>query len=118
MTLQALRNLDGDEAFATVLFRVADHRHGSATSAEFVALAERVSGQDLGEFFAHGVAGDAERAGQDGRDNGSVSRASRYGRPAREQHRLRGKPVSKRLAGSRDQLGGAPAELVAGQHRE
>ena len=29
----------------------AQHRHGNATTAELVALAEQVSGQDLGEFF-------------------------------------------------------------------
>ena len=52
MTLQALRNRIGDEAFWTVLRTwVADHRHGNATTAELVALAEQVSGQDLGEFF-------------------------------------------------------------------
>ncbi len=52
MTLQALRNRIGDEAFWAVLRTwVADHRHGNATTAELVALAEQVSGQDLGEFF-------------------------------------------------------------------
>jgi aminopeptidase N len=30
---------------------VADHRRDNATTAEFVALAEQVSGQDLGDFF-------------------------------------------------------------------
>jgi aminopeptidase N len=52
MTLQALRNRIGDEAFWTVLHTwVADHRHGNATTTAFVALAEQVGGQDLGEFF-------------------------------------------------------------------
>jgi aminopeptidase N len=52
MTLQALRNRIGDEAFWTVLRTwVADHRRDNATTAEFVALAEQVSGQDLGDFF-------------------------------------------------------------------
>jgi aminopeptidase N len=52
MTLQALRNRIEDEAFWTVLRTwVADHRRDNATTAEFVALAEQVSGQDLGDFF-------------------------------------------------------------------
>ena len=52
MTLQALRNRIGDEAFWTLMRTwVADHRHGNASTAEFVALAEATSGQDLGDFF-------------------------------------------------------------------
>src|SRR4029079_1533412 len=52
MTLQALRNRIGDEAFWTVLRTwVANHRHGNATTVEFIAVAEQVSDQDLGGFF-------------------------------------------------------------------
>jgi len=52
MALQALRNRIGEDPFWTVLRTwVTDHRHGNASTAEFVALAEQVSGQDLGEFF-------------------------------------------------------------------
>ena len=52
MTLQALRNRIGDEAFWTLMRTwVADHRHGNASTAEFVALAEATSGQELGDFF-------------------------------------------------------------------
>jgi hypothetical protein len=29
----------------------AEHRHGNATTAQFIALSERISGQDLGNFF-------------------------------------------------------------------
>ena len=52
MTLQALRNRIGDDAFWTVLRTwVADHRHGNASTADFIALAEETSGQDLDDFF-------------------------------------------------------------------
>ena len=52
MTLQALRNRIGDEAFWTVLRAwVDDHRYGNATTGDFIALAEQVSGEDLGSFF-------------------------------------------------------------------
>jgi aminopeptidase N len=52
MTLEALRQRIGDKKFFTVLRRwYAEHRYGTATTAEFIALAERVSGRDLGAFF-------------------------------------------------------------------
>ena len=52
MTLEALRQKLGDLTFFTILQRwVADHRYGNATIADFIALAEEVSGQDLGDFF-------------------------------------------------------------------
>ncbi len=52
MTLAALRHRIGDTHFFALLRRwVAAHRYGNATTAEFVALAERVSGQHLGAFF-------------------------------------------------------------------
>jgi aminopeptidase N len=52
MTLQALREKIGDGPFFTILKTwTATHRHGNATTAEFIALAEQVSGRDLGPFF-------------------------------------------------------------------
>ena len=52
MTLQALRTRIGNAAFSTVLNTwAADHRYGNASVPEFIALAEQVSGQDLGSFF-------------------------------------------------------------------
>ena len=52
MTLEALRERIGDDAFFTVLRTwYSEHRYGNATTAEFIALAERVSGQDLDAFF-------------------------------------------------------------------
>ncbi|MCD4536065.1 M1 family metallopeptidase [Nocardioides sp. cx-169] len=52
MTFQALRVRIGEDAFWRLLRTwVADHRDGNATSAQFEALAEQVSGQDLGAFF-------------------------------------------------------------------
>ncbi len=52
MTLQALREEIGDDAFFQVLrCWYAEHRDGNVTTADFVALSERVSGQDLQPFF-------------------------------------------------------------------
>jgi aminopeptidase N len=52
MTLQALREAIGDDAFFAVLRRwVDEHRYGTASTAAFVALAEEVSGQPLDDLF-------------------------------------------------------------------
>lgn len=52
MTLQALRQKIGDERFLRLVRTwVAEHRYGNATTEEFEALAEKVSGQDLDPFF-------------------------------------------------------------------
>src|SRR5699024_852685 len=52
MTLQALREAIGDDAFFTVLRRwVEAHRYDDARTADFVALAEEVSGQELDGLF-------------------------------------------------------------------
>ena len=52
MTLQALREKVGDKAFFHILRTwAARHRYGNVTTAQFVALAERVSGRDLDHFF-------------------------------------------------------------------
>ena len=52
MTLQALREKIGDEEFFAILRTwAADHRNGLGTTPEFIALAERISGQDLTAFF-------------------------------------------------------------------
>jgi aminopeptidase N len=52
MTLQALRERVGDDAFFTILRTwVAGHPGGTASTADFVALAEHVSGQDLSALF-------------------------------------------------------------------
>ena len=52
MTLHALRQRIGDRAFFRLLHRWADQRSGrTVTTDQFVALAEKVSGQDLGDFF-------------------------------------------------------------------
>ncbi len=52
MTLQALREKIGTKAMLRLLRRwAAEHRYGNATTEEFVALAEEVSGRDLGAFF-------------------------------------------------------------------
>lgn len=52
MTLQALRTRIGGPAFFSVLRAWAtQHRHDTASTADFVALAEEESGEDLGSFF-------------------------------------------------------------------
>jgi aminopeptidase N len=52
MTLQALREDIGDDAFFPVLRSwIDEHRGGTASTADFIALAERVSGKQLDELF-------------------------------------------------------------------
>ncbi len=52
MTLQALRTTVGDDAFFRILKTWAKrHRYGTATTAQFVALAERISGRQLDGLF-------------------------------------------------------------------
>jgi aminopeptidase N len=52
MTLQALRVKVGDDTFFRILRDwFAQNRNGNVTTAEFIALAEAESGQDLDHFF-------------------------------------------------------------------
>ncbi|MCK2221748.1 M1 family metallopeptidase [Actinomadura sp. ATCC 31491] len=52
MTLHVLRREVGDDAFFTILRTWAsEHKYGNADTAAFVALAERVSGRQLGTLF-------------------------------------------------------------------
>ena len=52
MTLQVLRDRVGDDVFFQILRDwTGQHRYGTATTAQFVALAERDSGRDLGPLF-------------------------------------------------------------------
>jgi aminopeptidase N len=52
MTVEALRQKVGDQAFGEILRRwVAEHRYGNASTPELIALAEDVSGRPLDEFF-------------------------------------------------------------------
>jgi aminopeptidase N len=52
MTLQALREKVGEDKFLTIIRSwYAENRHSNVTTADFIALAERVSGEDLGDFF-------------------------------------------------------------------
>jgi aminopeptidase N len=52
LALEALREKVGDDAFFTILKTWAsDHRDGNGTTDEFIALAEKLSGQDLGPLF-------------------------------------------------------------------
>ena len=54
MVLRMLRGVVGEEAFRQILRTYADdprYRYGNASTADFVALAEAVSGQDLAYFF-------------------------------------------------------------------
>jgi aminopeptidase N len=52
MTLQALREKIGDKPFFTLLRTwTATHRYGNATTEQFIALAEQISGRQLDAFF-------------------------------------------------------------------
>jgi aminopeptidase N len=52
LTLHALRLQIGDEAFFEILKTYyARYAYGNVTTADFIAVAEEVSGQSLGEFF-------------------------------------------------------------------
>ncbi len=52
LTLHALRLTIGDEAFFTTLKTYAEtYKYGNATTADFIAVAEQVSGQQLDDFF-------------------------------------------------------------------
>jgi aminopeptidase N len=52
MALHALRLAVGDDAFFTILRTwAAQHAHGNGTVAQFEALAQAISGQDLGALF-------------------------------------------------------------------
>ncbi|WP_131735842.1 M1 family metallopeptidase [Actinomadura roseirufa] len=52
LTLQALRATVGDAKFFAVIRAWATrHRYGNATTAQFEALAEKISGKDLGNLF-------------------------------------------------------------------
>lgn len=51
-TLHALRLEVGDEVFFDILRTYYDrHQYGNASSADFIAVAEEISGQDLTDFF-------------------------------------------------------------------
>ena len=52
MTLQALRSTVGDAVFFQILqHRVSEHMYGSEDTADFIALANRISGKDLTPLF-------------------------------------------------------------------
>jgi aminopeptidase N len=52
MTLQALREKVGEETFLTIVRSwYAENRHSNVTTGDFIALAERVSGEELDQFF-------------------------------------------------------------------
>jgi aminopeptidase N len=52
MTLQALREKIGDDAFFRILRTwTAKYRYGNATTQDFIALAQQIAGQDLSNFF-------------------------------------------------------------------
>ncbi len=63
MTLQALRQRIGDDAFWEVLGTwVEERRDGNGSTEQFIALAEQVSGEDLAGFFQAWVYADEKPA--------------------------------------------------------
>ncbi len=52
LTLHALRRRAGDEAFFAILRAYYErHQHGNATTADFIAVAEEIAGEPLGDLF-------------------------------------------------------------------
>lgn len=52
MTVQALRQKVGDDTFFRIMRTwVTQNRYGNVTTSQFIALAEEISGMDLGHFF-------------------------------------------------------------------
>lgn len=52
MTFHALRLRTGDEVFFQILRTYLDrYEHGNASTADFIAVAKEVSGQELDQFF-------------------------------------------------------------------
>jgi aminopeptidase N len=52
LTLHALRLRVGDEAFFAILRAWTERFHnGNATTADFIALADEISGEELNDFF-------------------------------------------------------------------
>ncbi|HUQ23435.1 MAG TPA: M1 family metallopeptidase [Gaiellaceae bacterium] len=52
LTVQALREKVGEFTFSRIIRDwAAQNRYGNVTTAQFIALAEKISGQDLGHFF-------------------------------------------------------------------
>jgi aminopeptidase N len=63
MTVYALRRTIGDGALARLLTTwTSEHRDGNATTADFIATAEKVSGKNLDEFFRIWLYGSARPA--------------------------------------------------------
>ena len=86
MTLQALRVKIGDDAFFRLLRSwYAKYKYGNATTADFIALAERVSGRSSARSSTCGSSGRASR---------SAGRA----RPARKHALLQRLPIRDRFA--------------------
>ena len=75
MTLQALRNEVGDDDFWRIVRRWAAQRDGRGTTPEFIALAERISGQqldDLRRVVVHGEKPASPNGGCGGFASGSL----------------------------------------------
>jgi aminopeptidase N len=63
MALQKLRTAVGDRDFFTILRTWArQHQHGTGTTAQFIALSERVSGEHLGPLFGTWIYGTGKPA--------------------------------------------------------
>lgn len=63
MTLQALRERIGDTAFFKLLPAwTSAHRYGNADTAQFIALAEKISGQQLDDLFTTWLKTDSKPA--------------------------------------------------------
>lgn len=105
MTFQALRTRIGGPAFFSVLRRwSAEHRHRNGSTADFVALAESESGEDLGPFFDAWLAA-GERPAQ--------TRANGFPRRFGER-RVDAPPSWSQISALHDQLASTPRPPARG----
>ena len=122
LALHALRLRVGDEAFFKILREYYDqHKYATASTADFIAIAEKVSGMSLAEFFDPWLYDETSRPGhprdeavpQDPGDRRSAGPA----RPERAGHGLR--RAGDRLPGRDPARAGADGRvrLAAGAHR-
>ena len=114
MTLQALRVEVGDATFFRILRDwFAQHRYGNATTADFIALAERDSHRNLRGFFQLWL----DKPGRVGTPNPAAAPQPAATLAAPQHRALRVRPVAR--PSWRDRVGGysgaleAPAALAA-----
>ena len=113
MTLHQLRLAVGDDDFFEIMQTwAADHAGGNVTTDEFIALAESISGEDLGDALRHvAVHAGQARGGRRGRSGGTCCSGRRAARTAggpQPDRAIRKGFVGRSTALIADQSGGRP----------